>query len=82
MGSLRQYERTSESQLLDVSNIVSFDQNPSPRDFEMLSVMKSHSQQSDQSASYKANEMVSYSSRTDHQNQLSFLIAVTFHLVP
>ena len=63
--SLRQYECASESQLLDVSNIVSFNQNPSPRDFEMLSVMKSHSQQSYQSASYKADEMVSYSSRTE-----------------
>ena len=38
LESLRQNERTSETQLLDVSSIVSHDQHPSPHDFEMLSV--------------------------------------------
>ena len=65
LESLRQYERTSETQLLDVSNIVSRDQHPSPHDFEMLSVTKSHGQLSDPSTSYKAHEMVSYSSRIE-----------------
>ena len=39
LESLRQYQRTSESQLLDVSNIVSCDNDPS--DHQMVSVTKS-----------------------------------------
>ena len=38
LESLRQYERTSESQLLDVSNIVSCDNDPN--DHQMVSVTK------------------------------------------
>ena len=34
LESLRQYERTSESQLLDVSNVVSCDKDPNPREHQ------------------------------------------------